>query len=44
MALLSVITGYYAVAKEYKLTSPDNKITVTVSVGIGIKWSAAYEG
>jgi alpha-glucosidase len=44
LALLSVITGYYAIAKEYKVASPDNKITVTVSVGIGIKWSATCEG
>jgi alpha-glucosidase len=44
LALLSVITGYYAAAKEYKLASPDNKISVTVTVGTGIKWSATCEG
>ena len=44
LALISVITGYYAAAKEYKLASPDNKISVTVTVGTGIKWSATCEG
>jgi alpha-glucosidase len=44
LALLSVITGYWAVAKEYKLSSPDNKISVTVNVGADIKWSATVEG
>ena len=44
LALLSVITGYWAVAKEYKLSSPDNKISVTVNVGADIKWSATIEG
>jgi alpha-glucosidase len=43
LALLSVITGYWAVAKEYKLSSPDNKISVTVNVGADIKWSATVE-
>jgi alpha-glucosidase len=44
LALLSVITGYWAIAKEYKFSSPDNKISVTVTVGADIKWSATIEG
>ncbi len=44
LALLSVITGYWAIAKEYKLSSPDNRISVTVNVGADIKWSATIEG
>ena len=44
LALLSVITGYWAIAKEYKFSSPDNKISVTINVGADIKWSATIEG
>jgi alpha-glucosidase len=44
LAFLSVITGYYAIAKEFKLASPDNKISVTVTVGTDIMWSATCEG
>ena len=44
LALLSMITGYWAIAKEYKFSSPDNKISVTVNVGADIKWSATIEG
>ena len=31
-------------AKDYKLTSPDGKIIVTVKAGPGLEWSATYEG
>jgi alpha-glucosidase len=44
LALLSVAIAYWAVAKEYKVSSPDNKISVTINVGPDIKWSATYEG
>jgi alpha-glucosidase len=44
LTLILVITGYYAVAKEYKVSSPDNKISVIINVGPFIKWSATYEG
>jgi len=44
LTLLSVLTAYYAVAKEYKIISPDNKISLTVNVGNDIKWSASREG
>jgi alpha-glucosidase len=43
-SLLSVFTAYYSLAKEYKITSPDNKISVTVNVGTDIKWSATCDG
>jgi alpha-glucosidase len=42
LVFLSVIVGYRALAKEYKISSPDNKISVTVNVGPDIKWSAKY--
>ena len=44
LALLFVFTACYSVAKEYKVTSPDSKISVTVSVGADIKWSATCDG
>jgi alpha-glucosidase len=44
LAFLFVITVYYSAAKEFKLASPDNKISVTVTVGTGIMWSATCEG
>ena len=44
LALLSVITAYHSIAKEYKITSPDNKISVIVNAGTEIKWFATYEG
>lgn len=31
-------------AKDYKVTSPDNKISVTVTVDKGIQWSVLYDG
>lgn len=43
LALLSVITAYHSIAKEYKITSPDNKISVIVNAGTEIKWFATYE-
>lgn len=39
-----MITLHYSVAKEYKVTSPDSKISLTVNVGADIKWSASLEG
>jgi Glycoside hydrolase 97. len=44
ITFLSVITVYYSVAKEYKVTSPDSKISLTINVGTDIKWSATREG
>jgi alpha-glucosidase len=31
-------------AKEYKVTSPDNKVEVTVSVANAVEWSVSYSG
>jgi alpha-glucosidase len=31
-------------AKDYKVSSPDNKVEVTVSVANGIQWSVSYDG
>jgi alpha-glucosidase len=39
--LLAVI---FLFAKEYKISSPDNKTTLTVNVGTEIKWSVTYDG
>ncbi len=34
----------YSYAKEYKLSSPDGKISVTVKAGPGFHWSASCSG
>ena len=44
ITLLAILSVSYSFAKEYKVTSPDNKISVTVTVGEIIKWSATCEG
>jgi alpha-glucosidase len=44
VVLLFVVTGTFLSAKEYKVTSPDGKITVTVNVAEEIKWSAVIDG
>jgi alpha-glucosidase len=31
-------------AKDYKLTSPDGKIVLTITSGTDLKWSASYDG
>ncbi|MBP1674874.1 MAG: hypothetical protein H6Q24_1012, partial [Bacteroidetes bacterium] len=41
---LFVITVSYSFAKDYKITSPDGKIVVTVSAGTDLKWSVTCEG
>jgi alpha-glucosidase len=40
--LLSAAVCSYS--REYKLSSPDGKITATVNAGPGLEWSAAYNG
>jgi alpha-glucosidase len=42
--LLFVLAGTLLTAKEYKVSSPDGKISVRVNVGPEIKWSAAIDG
>jgi len=44
LILLYVFTAYYSFSKEYKVASPDNKISVKVNVGTDIKWSASCNG
>lgn len=45
--LLLVLLTYasaFSFSKEYKLSSPDGKITVTVNAGTSLTWSVSYEG
>jgi alpha-glucosidase len=44
LAILFVLSLSSSIAKEYKISSPDNKISLTVNVGNDIKWYAAREG
>jgi alpha-glucosidase len=44
LVILSLLPLYYSLSKEYKVASPDNKISLTVSIGTDIKWSASREG
>jgi len=44
LALLFVLSAYHSAAKEYKIASPDKKISLTVNVANYIKWSATCEG
>lgn len=43
-ALFIVFTASYSFAKDYKVISPDGKISLTVNAGTDIKWSATHEG
>ena len=43
IVILFVFTAS-SVAKDYRVSSPDGKITVTVKDGPGLKWSASYDG
>jgi alpha-glucosidase len=44
LSFLLLFAVYYSFSKDYKLSSPDGKIVVTVSAGPDVKWSATYEG
>ena len=44
LSLLCVILTLNAISKEYKITSPNGQISVTVLVDNQIKWSAAVDG
>ena len=44
LAILYVFAISTSSAKEYKISSPDNKILLTVNVGNDIKWYATREG
>ena len=42
--ILLVITISYSYANDYKVSSPDGKITVTVSPTTNLNWSVFYDG
>ena len=44
IVLLFVFIAGYSSAKEYKISSPDGKINLTVTVGSDIKWSVTSGG
>ena len=44
LSFLLVVLALNATSKEYKITSPNGQISVTLSVDNQIKWSAAVEG
>ena len=44
LALLSLLTICYSFGKEYKVSSPDGKTTLTVNSGPDIKWSVVRDG
>jgi alpha-glucosidase len=44
LALLFVSIALSSFAKEYKVSSPDNKISVTVNIGTDINWTATLDG
>jgi alpha-glucosidase len=44
VTLLSIAIVFNSIAKEYKVSSPDNKNSVIVTVGTEIKWSAFRDG
>ena len=43
-AILLFAISACLMAKDYTVTSPDGKITITVNGGPGLQWSAAFEG
>jgi alpha-glucosidase len=44
IAVLLTNTAFFSFAKDYKISSPDGKIIVTVNVGKDINWSATCNG
>ena len=42
--ILLAITASYSYAKDYRVSSPDGKITLTVSPATGLNWSVSYDG
>jgi alpha-glucosidase len=42
--LFAVLSSYVSFAKDYKVSSPDGKNVITISVGAEIKWSASRDG
>jgi alpha-glucosidase len=44
LSFLLLLAVNYSFSKDYKVSSPDGKIVVTISAGTDVKWSATYEG
>jgi alpha-glucosidase len=42
--LLLLLIVNFSLAKDYKVSSPDGKIVLTINAGTDLKWSATYEG
>jgi alpha-glucosidase len=42
--VLLALTASYSYAKDYKVSSPDGKITLTVSPAADLNWSVFYDG
>jgi len=42
--LVLIITASYSFAKDYKVSSPNGKIALTVADGSELVWTASYEG
>ncbi len=42
--ILVLFTVNYSFAKEYKVTSPDGSVVLTVNAGPGLNWSATFKG
>lgn len=42
--VLLAVTASYSYAKDYKVSSPDGKITLTVSPAADLTWSLSYDG
>jgi alpha-glucosidase len=42
--ILSLLTAYCSFSKEYKVSSPDNKISLKVNVEADIRWTASLDG
>jgi alpha-glucosidase len=44
LVILLIMTVSYSYAKDYRVSSPDGKITVTVNPATGLNWSVTYDG
>ena len=44
LTLLTIFSTTWSFAKDYKISSPDGKISLNVNVDAGIKWSVTREG
>lgn len=44
ITLLATLSATFSFAKDYKVSSPDSKISVTVNVSSIIKWTTTFEG